>query len=242
MGLIALASSIAVLVAIFRVFRTWYVTRRLLKNWLRHATEITVAGITGPVYLIDHPFPVIGVIGVFRSKVFVARHALDALDGRELAAAIDHENGHRASFDNLKRGLLRMCRDLVILPLGSRLDEAWAETAESAADEYAAQQGSASALDLASALVKIAKLVPVGMTPLLPAGAYLIEKGDEISARVEHLLEISETSVRTTPPYGRLSTLIGLTAVIGILLLPLVDNSTLAATHSVVERFVAALQ
>src|SRR5258708_136629 len=35
MGLIALASSIAVLVAIFRVFRTWYVTRRLLKNWLR---------------------------------------------------------------------------------------------------------------------------------------------------------------------------------------------------------------
>ena len=242
MGIIALASSIAVLVATFRVFRTWYVTRRLLRNWLANAREITVAGIAGPVHLIEHPFPVIGVIGIFSPKIFVARHVLAALDENELAAAIDHENGHRASFDNLKRGLLRMCRDLVILPIGSRLDDAWAETAESAADEFAAAKGSASALDLASALVKIAKLVPHGMTPVLPAGAYLVENGDEISERVEHLIALSETSPQSAPVYGRLSTLIGLGAIFSILLLPLIENSTLAATHSVVERFVAALQ
>jgi Zn-dependent protease with chaperone function len=242
MALIALASSITVLVATFRVFRTWYVTRRLLKNWLAKATEITVAGIAGPVHLIEHPFPVIGVIGIFRPRVFVARHVLDTLDENELAAAIDHENGHRASFDNLKRGVLRMCRDLVILPLGSRLDDAWAETAESAADEFAATKSSASALDLASALVKIAKIVPQGMTPVLPAGAYLVDKGDEISARVEHLIYLSETDPQTKPLHSRIATLIGLAAILAILLLPLVENSTLAATHSVVERFVAALQ
>ncbi|HEY2846768.1 MAG TPA: M56 family metallopeptidase, partial [Pyrinomonadaceae bacterium] len=242
MGLIALASSIAVLVAVFRVVRTWYVTRRLLKNWLSNSTDITVAGIDGRVHLIEHPFPVIGVIGVFRSRVFVARHVLDALDENELAAAIYHENGHRASFDNLKRSVLRMCRDLVILPIGGRLDDAWAETAESAADEHAAQRGSASALDLASALVKIAKLVPSGTTPVLPVGAYLVEKGDEISSRVEHLIALSETSHRASLIYGRLSTLLGFVAICAILILPLIDNSTLAATHDVVERFVAALQ
>jgi len=242
MALIALASSTAVLVATFRVFRTGYVTRRLLKNWLANSTEITVAGIAGSVHLIEHPFPVIGVIGIFRPKVFVARHVLAALDENELAAAIDHENGHRASFDNLKRGLLRMCRDLIILPIGSRLDDAWAETAESAADEFAATKSRASALDLASALVKIAKLVPHGMTPMLPAGAYLVEKGDEISARVEYLIALSETAPQTKPLHSRVATLVGIAAVLAILILPLIENSTLAATHSVVERFVAALQ
>ena len=242
MGLIAFASSIAVLIAVFRVLRTWYVTRRLLKNWISNSTEIAVHGVDGVVHLIEHPFPVIGVIGIFRPRVFVARHVLDALDENELAAAIEHENGHRTSLDNLKRGVLRMCRDLVILPIGASLDAAWAETAESAADEHAAQRGSASALDLASALVKIAKLVPSGTTPVLPAGAYLVEKGDEISARVEHLISLSETNSGPNPVYGHLSTLIGLAAICAILVLPLIDNATLAATHDVVERFVAALQ
>ncbi|MFL6374666.1 MAG: hypothetical protein ACJ73D_08385 [Pyrinomonadaceae bacterium] len=242
MALIALASSVAVLVALFRVFRTWYITRRLLTNWLADATEISVAGIAGPVHLIEHPFPVIGVIGIFRPKVFVARHVLSSLDENELAAAIDHENGHRASFDNLKRGVLRVCRDLVILPLGSRLDDAWAETAESAADEFAAAKSSASALDLASALVKIAKLVPHGMTPVLPAGAYLVEKGGEISERVEHLIALSETAPHGNPLHSGLATLVGVAAILAILFLPLIENSTLAATHTVVERFVAALQ
>ena len=242
MALIAIASSIAVLVAMFRVFRTWYVTRRLLTNWLANSREIIVDGIQGPVNLIEHSFPVIGVIGVFRPKVFVARHVLETLDTNELAAAIDHENGHQVSFDNLKRGILRMCRDLVILPIGASLDTAWAETAESAADEHAAHKGSASALDLASALVKIAKLVPAGATPVLPAGAYLVEKGDEISARVEHLIALSDTADRPSIVYGRLSILLGLAVVVVILVLPLIETSTLAATHSVVERFVAVLQ
>ena len=85
-----------------------------------------------------------------------------------------------------------MCRDLVILPSAPVSTTAWAETAESIADEYAAQKGAASALDLASALVKIAKLVPAGMTPVLPAGAYLVEDGDDISSHVEHLIRLAE--------------------------------------------------
>jgi len=242
MGVLALASSLAVLLAVFRVFRTWYVTRHLLKNWLSNSTEIKVAGIEGPVYQIEHPFPVIGVIGIFRPRVFVAAQVLTTLDEHEIAAAIDHENGHRESHDNLKRGLLRMCRDLVILPIGARLDAAWAETAERAADQYAAEQDPTSALDLASALVKIAKLVPSGMTPVLPDGAYLVESGDDIASRILRLVDLAEGRAPRTHPFSPIFTLAGLAAIVAILILPLADRSVLSATHHVVETFVSALQ
>jgi Zn-dependent protease with chaperone function len=244
MAIIALASTLAVLVAVSRVLRTWFVTNRLLKNWLADAEPLVIGGIRGRVYRIEHQFPVIGVIGVFRPRVFVANSVLSALDESELAAAIDHENGHRAAYDNLKRGVLRACRDLLILPIGNRLDRAWAETAETAADEYAAARNKAAALDLASALVKIGKLVPHGLTPALPAGAYLVEDGDDISSRVTRLISISEHPGLATPGtlLSRLTSCVGVAAILVILVLPLVDSSVLHGTHTVVETLVAALQ
>jgi Zn-dependent protease with chaperone function len=242
MAAIAIASSLAVLVAVLRVLQTWWATRSLLRNWLSDAAEISVDGIDDTVYRIEHPFPIIGVIGVFRPRVFIAQHVLDALDDHELAAAIEHENGHRMSYDNLKRGVMRMCRDLVILPIGKRLDAAWAETAESAADEFAARRDPAAALDLASALVKIAKLVPPGMTPALPAGAYLVEKGDEIASRVERLVALTDEAPLSRSRYGRFSSLVIALALAAIVVMPVADPSILDRTHGVVETFVSALQ
>jgi Zn-dependent protease with chaperone function len=242
MAAIAIASSIAVLIAVLRVLQTWWATRSLLRNWLSNAEEITVDGIDGTVYEIEHPFPIIGVIGVFRPRVFIAKHVLEALDPHELAAAIDHENGHRVSYDNLKRGLMRMCRDLVILPIGKRLDDAWAETAESAADEYAARRDPAAAIDLASALVKIAKLVPAGMTPALPAGAYLVEKGDDISARVERLVTLTDNPPSSIRSYSRLASLAVALLIAAIFAMPIAERSILTTTHDVVEAFVSVLQ
>jgi Zn-dependent protease with chaperone function len=244
LAVITLASSLAVLVAVSRVLRTWFVTNRLLKNWLADAEPLEIDGLRGRVYRIEHQFPVIGVIGVFCPRVFVANSVLGALDEPELAAAIDHENGHRAAYDNLKRGVLRVCRDLLILPIGSRLDRAWAETAETAADEYAAVRDKAAALDLASALVKIGKLVPHGVTPALPAGAYLVEDGDDISTRVTRLISISEHPHTAAPArlLSRATSSIGVLAMLVILLLPLIDRSVLRGTHTVVETLVAALQ
>jgi Zn-dependent protease with chaperone function len=108
-------------------------------------------------------------------------------------AAIAHESGHLAARDNLKRAALRACRDsLTIFPCGVSLDRAWAAASESAADEHAAKGEGAVALDLASALVKIARLVPEGIKPTMPASALLLGDGaDGIAQRVRRLARLA---------------------------------------------------
>jgi Zn-dependent protease with chaperone function len=145
---------------------------------------------------VRHRFPVIAVVGIFRPRLFIAGHLFEELSAEELRAAVMHEHGHIAAHDNLKRASLRACRDvLMLLPLGRTLDDAWAEQTESAADEHAARTGGANlALDLASALVKIARLVPTaGATPTMPAGAFLVGEHSEsgIARRVRRLARLA---------------------------------------------------
>src|SRR5919202_1119057 len=110
-------------------------------------------------------------VGTLRPRLFIAQQLFAALTEAELRAALAHECGHLATRDNLKRAVLRACRDvLTIVPAGRTLDRAWDESTEAAADEHAARDGgAAAALDLAAALVKIARLAPPGMRPTLPA-------------------------------------------------------------------------
>ena len=159
------------------------------------ATEIQLPGIDVRAFQLAHQFPIIAVIGTLRPRLFIADQVLQSLSADELAAAIAHEYGHLTARDNLKRGLSRTCRDALIVPFGSSLDRAWSETAEAAADERAAQASPDVALNLASALVRIARMVPVGARAELPLASFLV--GDErrgIKARVRRLLEIASTS------------------------------------------------
>jgi Zn-dependent protease with chaperone function len=167
--------------AAWRGLRSWIATRRLVADWLRHAEPVELAGVSVPVYRLRHRFPVIAVVGVARPRLFIAGHLFDELTADELRAAVMHEHGHLSTHDNLKRALLRACRDMLMLvPAGRTLDNAWVEQSEAAADEHAARAGGAAlALDLASALVKIARLVPAGATPRMPAGAFLVGDRDE---------------------------------------------------------------
>jgi hypothetical protein len=94
----------------------------------------------------------------------------------------------------LKRTLLRVCRDtLLLIPFGRTVERMWTEAAESAADEFAAHAGSATALNLASALVTIAKMVPAGARADVPLGAYLVgaEETQGVKSRIRRLIEIS---------------------------------------------------
>ena len=190
---LSFASAVGVLFAFYRIFGTWWKTRSLMKNWLKNAKLIQLENVAIPVYCMKHSFPVIAVIGAFRPKMFVARQIFDSLNDEEIQAAILHEYGHIAARDNFKRVLMRVCRDLLIFPFGRRLDRQWAETAETAADEYAAEQGNFAALNLAAAIVKIARIVPHGTKPAMPAGAFLLtEQTDFVNYRVRHLLDLTE--------------------------------------------------
>jgi Zn-dependent protease with chaperone function len=193
LALIAFVSAAGIGVAIFRGIASWRATARLTADWLSHAKSITVPGLEIPCYRIDHQFPVVAIVGTLRPKLFIASQIFETLQPEEIAGAIHHEVGHLVAQDNLKRGLLRACRDvLLIIPCGRMLDRHWAEASESAADEHAAERGRRIALDLASALVKIARMIPSGAKPAMPAGVFLV--GDEpsgIRARVSRLLQLA---------------------------------------------------
>ena len=246
LGLIAAASSIGVLIALYRVLSTWWVTRSLTANWLRSAEPLQLADVSVPTFKISHQFPVIAVVGIFRPKLFVAEQALASLDQNEFSAAIAHEFGHLRANDNFKRTVLRVCRDLLIVPFGKELDHAWAENAESLADEFAATRGGSTALDLASALVKIARIVPANTCPAMPAAAFMIgETQTDITTRVRRLVRLSETKLIAEQhrflgfsPFGLFSA----AALAALIVLPLIDQQCLTSTHEVVEQFVSLLR
>ncbi len=246
LGFIVLAGMLGVLIALYRVIKTWVVTRRITSNWLSNSVEISMPGISVPVYRFPHQFPVIAVVGVFRPKMFVAEHVLELLDQNELAAAAAHEYGHLRARDNLKWMMLRVCRGLLIFPFGKSIDKAWAENAESAADAYASKAGTSTALYLASALVKIARIVPAHGISAMPAGAFFIEEQNvDITSRVRRLVHLSKKEAKRS--HGRLlglaPTAYLLVAVLTILtLLSLVDPRVLASTHHAVELFVHVMQ
>jgi Zn-dependent protease with chaperone function len=247
LAIIASVSSLAVAFAFFRVIRTWLATRFLIADWLKSGEPIKVQGVQIPVYRFDHRFPVVAVIGIFRPRLFVAHNVLETLTEAEFYSAVAHEYGHLDASDNLKRTLLRACRDLVIFPFGKQLDEAWANTAEIAADDFAAiSPNGASALDLASALVKIAKLVSSDTPPAVPAAAFLIgENAGDITERVRHLINMDGQSnySREWRPLGISIPFWLWTAVFAVLiLLPLADSRVLPSIQSTTEHLVAALQ
>ncbi len=198
LAILALLSATGVVFALWRVYRSWFATRSLLRGWLHISERIDLHGLTIPTFRLEHSFPIIAVVGSVRPRLFIASRVLDVLTKEELAAAIAHEQGHLIARDNLKRLVLRACRDLLMLvPLGRSLDRAWAQAAEAAADEHAARENPDRALNLASALIKIAKMVPTRERAEIPLGAYLIgaEESHGVKTRIRRLLDIASHPV-----------------------------------------------
>ena len=244
-ALFTLLSAVGVSIALYRVFGAWWVTRRLVVNWMRLSDKITVEDVAIPVYCVRHPFPIIAVIGTFHPKLFVARQIFDSLSEEEFRAAIAHEYGHLKTYDNFKRTVLRVCRDLLLVSCGGNLDRAWAENSEAAADEFAAHTGgNSTALCLASALVKVARIVPNGTNPAMPVGAFLIEAQTvDITWRVRRLLKLTDTKEAIAKQSGfGFSFWLCLSGFLAIVLLLATNQSFLQNIHLALESIVAVLQ
>ncbi|HEV8204083.1 MAG TPA: M48 family metalloprotease [Pyrinomonadaceae bacterium] len=249
LAILAIASAIGVALAVSRGVRSWMATRSLVREWLAQATRVEMKLGSVPTFRLPHSFPIVAVVGNFRPKLFIADHVLQTLTEDELAAAIAHECGHLAALDNFKRSLLRASRSaLLIIPCGRSLDRAWSEASESAADEYAAQQSANVAVNLAAALVRIARLVPHGNHPLLPTAVSTFLSGDEepegVKGRVRRLLELaaidgklqgSHAWIVRTAPWFVLALMIVVSVAIGN------HAQFLASVHALVERFVSVL-
>lgn len=241
LGLLAALSLLGIASSARRGIAAWLATRRLLRTWEKHARPAALENYGMPAFRIRHRFPVIGIVHFSRPRLFIAEQVFQALSSEELAAALAHEQGHLAAGDNFKRALLAVCRDVLgMLPGGRDLERMWSAAAEEAADDYAARTGPAAALDLASALVKLARLAPAGSAPLLPAGAHLVA-GDpgSITARVVRLAEMSPGGAsRACRPTAHMI-LGGVSMLLSCLVLAAASPRLYAAIHAALELLVS---
>ncbi len=250
LGLLALFSVIGIALAMWRGIAAWLATKRLINDWQTHSETASLDNPPIPAYRISHQFPVVAVVGVLRPRLFIANQIFDSLNAGELSAVIAHETAHVAARDNLKHWLMRICRDvLVIVPSNRLLDKEWAEAIELAADEEAATgKRDATALDLAQALIKIARLVPKGLKPTMPAGAFLIggevDSGDALTRRITRLMEMPSENISSKIWQKRLAgSFLWICLGLSILAVALIatDTDILALMHAGIERVVSAL-
>jgi Zn-dependent protease with chaperone function len=249
LGTLAALSAVGVALAIARGLRSWLATRSLLKQWLATSTPIQLDAIAVPTFVVQHSFPLIAVVGAFRPRLFIACQVLDSLSQEELAAAIAHECGHLAARDNFKRSVMRISRAaLLLIPCGRSLDRAWSDASESAADEHAAERSSLVALNLASALVRIAKMIPKGQQQIMPASVSAFLSDDEdtprVKVRVRRLVELAVTEPRqlvSSAPLFRFMPWLVLTALVVTGVSIESRPQVLAAVHTFLEQVVKFL-
>jgi Zn-dependent protease with chaperone function len=216
------------------ILSTW----RLSRRWERSHDSLAVPGIALPAFVVDEPFPLVSLIGWLRPRLVVARSVLSSCDRDELAAVLAHEAGHNERGDPWVRLLVRASPDLLSLtPWADRMERLWAEAAEQDADERAARTGPTRAMDLASALVKVARLAGAGRPPAAAASA--LYRGDGVSQRVARLLEREPHPGSAVPSRAFPG---GLAAVFAVTALLAFVPGLHQAVHGVLESVVSFLQ
>lgn len=176
-GAALLAASVAGALAAVRT------TARLRRAWLAaaHPADVPEAGMGA--YEIDLPYPLVAVLGVIRPRLFVSSLVLRHCSAQELKAIVEHERAHVRGRDNLVRLWMDAAPDLLRLTgVPAAVAAAWHRAVEYRADEAASRR-----LDLASALVRVARMAQGAPAFAVPASA--LYGGGSIDDRVRRLLD-----------------------------------------------------
>ncbi len=165
----------------------------------------------------------IALVGIFRPRLIVSSEVIDALDAGQLAVALRHERMHQASRDNLKRLLILLSPALFL----SDLERAWKRFAEWSADDLAAAGDTVRSAELASALVRVARIRPTAAPALATS---LLEESDGLRVRVDRLLEPAPALLQSSSWKWPI--------VVVLAALGFVSPTALAFVHQVLERLV----
>ncbi len=164
---------------------------RTISTWTNAAQPVESCAHV-PVLRISSVTPAMTATGIVRPKVLLSAAAESKLTASELHTALNHEVAHVHRRDNLKKLLL----GFVAFPGMSGLEASWLEATEMAADD-AAVSNAGEALDLAAALIKLARLGPVE-APVDLTASLMASPGAVMNARVERLIAWSDA--RLAPP------------------------------------------
>jgi len=212
--------------AAVRSARSWH-------GWRAAGRYVRLRGETSPVWVVDAQGPLVALSGIWRSRVVVARGAIQALSPAELAVALRHERAHASSRDNLKRLAVALAPPLLPGWRGlDPLEQAWLKFSEWAADDRAVAGNTPDSLSLAAALVCLARMKSRQRVPAL-AISFLGASGD-VSARVERLL----TGSQEGEPGARNAAVFALTrlVLVGAAAALLLQPAPLLWTHLLLER------
>ncbi len=186
---LALALGVCALLLIacgfFRAIAAQIRTTRVVTRWLVGARPLKASAHSTVTLQSRREAPPLILVGVRSPRVLVSESTVALLSHDELRMALKHELEHMKSRDNLKRLIMVFCP----FPGMAKLETAWSQAAELAADD-AAVSNQRDALDLAAALVKLSRLVLLTAPPVCSTGFV----GGSISQRVARLLDWDESS------------------------------------------------
>jgi Zn-dependent protease with chaperone function len=146
------------------------------------------------VGLVVSNYPFSFVWGYLKSKLVVSTGLLNALTKEELVAVLEHEAAHHARRDNLLKWALTICRYATpAFPLTAWLYRWFNEQIEIVCDEVAVRR-SASAVDLAGALVRLKRLTLAASprAPRLLGSGFLDDERESFERRVTRALSLEE--------------------------------------------------
>jgi beta-lactamase regulating signal transducer with metallopeptidase domain len=154
-----------------------------------------------------------------------------ALTAEQLDVALDHERAHCASHDNLRRLILAFTPGLLPgMRSFSTLERHWSRLAEYAADDDAVRGDPNRALNLAAALVNVARIGARTM----PLTSSLLDGGD-LSERVGRLLRPAAPPSDVRPlAITAAGALTAMACIVALALHP----ATLHSAHEALEHFI----
>jgi Zn-dependent protease with chaperone function len=192
MAVFALISLLIVFGGLLRSISAILQSNRVMNAWIKDSEEepTQLEGVS--VHRCHHDSPVIAVLGLWRTRIFVSNQVFETLSSEELNAALRHEAVHARSKDTFKKLALHFSpRVFPAWDLLAPIRESWAKVCELSADEEAAAHDAQCTLSLASALVKVSRLSCPMEIPTL--GAALMNNTESfLGYRVQRLLQISE--------------------------------------------------
>jgi len=185
--ILALCSLCILGAGLYRVLRVQARTTRAVQRWLAEATNMNSDcdcdwGARTSKLSAAQGAPPLVLVGIYKPSVLISDEAAAVLTDGELQIAVRHEISHARSWDNLKKVLV----SATPFPGMGRMERAWHEAAELAADDRAVTNRQ-EALDLASALIKLSRSCQ--QLPSYVFAAELVSGSSSINLRVHRLLK-----------------------------------------------------
>ena len=231
--LAAAASLLPLVLGGHRALRMFMNTRDRMLGWRERGRHAAITQTPFEVVEVNGHDVSLCVGGYLTPTIYASKEVLESLEPEELHAALAHETSHATSRDPLRLLSMGACPDfLQVLGLDRAWRRAFSQACEFAADVRASRGDRGVALDLASALLKVARLnsvAPLRVDAMDIAVSSAFHSRADLEARVQALANPDAAATRL--PFSP-----RLWITMALALLTLAGFSSAERVHALTER------